>query len=291
MSTPIIAFEERPISLPLDKILPVRVIKNPSKNIARYHTIVSSIREVGLVEPLIIHPQKGNEGLYLLLDGHLRLHALRELGFSEADCLISTDDESYTYNARVNRLPPIQEHRMIVKAVKSGVPIKRIAEALHLKVGDIKDRLKMLRGLCPEAVDLLKNQHISPPTLRALRKVKPIRQIEIAELMVSANNFTRNYAEALLLGTPKDMLNEPEAPKTSVKISSEDIARMEMEMENLERDYRAIEESYAENMLNLTVLRGYVRKLLANTKIVRFLSSRHGELLPELERIAATEEV
>jgi hypothetical protein len=32
------------------------------------------------------------------------------LGETEADCLISTQDESYTYNARVNRLNPIQEH-------------------------------------------------------------------------------------------------------------------------------------------------------------------------------------
>lgn len=71
MSTPNIAFEKNAISLPLEKILPVRVVKDPSKNIARYHTILSSIREVGLVEPLIVHPQKGNEGLYLLLDGHL----------------------------------------------------------------------------------------------------------------------------------------------------------------------------------------------------------------------------
>jgi hypothetical protein len=35
-----------------------------------------------------------------------------------------------------------------------------------------------------------------------------MRQIEIAELMVSANNYSKGYAEALLLGTPKDMLVE-----------------------------------------------------------------------------------
>ena len=66
---------------------------------------------------------------------------------------------------------------------------------------------------------------------------------------------------------------------------------MEMEMETLERDYKAAEDQYAENMLNLTVLLGYVRKLLGNAKIEKFLSTRHAEMLVEFERIAASEGV
>ena len=31
--------------------------------------------------------------------------------------------------------------------------------------------------------------------------------------MVSANNFTKGYAEALVLGTPKDQLAKPNEPK------------------------------------------------------------------------------
>jgi hypothetical protein len=48
----------------------------------------------------------------------LRLCALKELGHTAADCIIANDDECYTYNARVNRVTPIQEHRMIHKAVE-----------------------------------------------------------------------------------------------------------------------------------------------------------------------------
>jgi hypothetical protein len=36
---------------------------------------------------------------------------------------------------------------------------------------------------------------------------------------------------------------------------------------------------------------GYVRKLLANPKIERFLGKRHAEMLVEFERIAASEGV
>ena len=43
---------------------------------------------------------------------------------------------------------------------------------------------------------------------RAVHKAQaPVRQTEIAELMVSASNFTDGYAEALFIGTPKSQLN------------------------------------------------------------------------------------
>jgi len=291
MSTPIIGFEKQRIILPLDRILPVRIIKDPDKNMSRYQAIVSSIREIGIVEPLMVYPQKGNQGYYLLMDGHYRLHALRALGITEVECLISLEDESFTYNARISRLPPIQEHSMIAKAVNNGVPVERIASVLHKPVRDIKGWLNLLKGISPEAVELLKDKQICPGTLHVLRKVIGIRQIEISELMISANNYTKGYAEALLLGTPKDMLVDPEVVKVRTRMSREELARVEFEMSNLERDYKASEESYGDNMLNLTVLRGYVRKLLVNPRITRFLGTRHGEMLAEFERIAATEGV
>jgi len=290
MSNPIIGFEKRRIILPLDKILPIRIIKDPD-NMHRYRIIVSSIREIGVVEPLMVYPQKGNEGFYLLMDGHYRLHALRKLGIPEVECLISLEDESFTYNARISRLPPIQEHSMIVKAVNHGVSVDRIASALHKSVSDIREWLNMLKGISPEAVELLKDKQICPGTLKVMRKVLAMRQVEIAELMISANNYTKGYAEALLLGTPKDMLVEPEAVKVNKRISREELARMEFEMANLERDAKASEVSYGDKMLNLTVLRAYVRKLLENSRIKRFLGTRHGEMLAEFERLAATEEM
>jgi hypothetical protein len=291
MNIPKISFGKERLRLPLDKILPVRVIKDPEKSVSRYQSIVSSIREIGVIEPLMVYPQKGNEGCYLLMDGHLRLHALRELGIPEVDCLVTFDDESFTYNARINRLSPIQEHKMIVKAVKDGVPPERIASALNKNMKDIKERINLLNGISPETVELLKDKQVGQSTIQILRRVKPMRQIELAELMVSANNYSKGYAEALLLGTPKDMLVDPAAPRVRTRISRDEMARMEMEMETLERDYKVAEDKYAENMLNLAVLLGYVRRLLGNAKIERFLSTRHADMLVEFERIAATDGV
>ena len=132
MSEPKIGFKMEKIRLPLDSILLARQFNDPEKHIHRYRAILCSIKEVGLVEPLIVYPHKeGKLGVYLLMDGHLRYFALRELKETEADCLVSTDDESFTYNARISRLSPIQEHRMITKAVKNGVSPERIQNGLR----------------------------------------------------------------------------------------------------------------------------------------------------------------
>src|ERR1035438_7962880 len=227
MSDAKIGFEMRKIRLSLAVILPVRQIKDPQKNIRRYQTIRASIKEVGLVEPLMVYPQKDGAGTYLLLDGHLRYFALKELGETEADCIIANDDESFTYNARISRLAPIQEHKMIVKAVQNGVRPERIAAALDVPVSVVRASMTLLDGIHAEAADLLKDKGISPKAIRFLKKVTGVRQIEIAELMVSANNFTAGDAEALTLGTPKDQLANPDEPKRKEGMTREEIAKME----------------------------------------------------------------
>jgi hypothetical protein len=286
-----LAFEMRRIRLPLADILPARLIKDPQSNIKRFRTIRASIKEVGMIEPLVVYPQKGMAGKYLLLDGHLRLFALKDLGETEAECLIASDDECFTYNAKVNRLNPIAEHKMIMKAVQNGVKPERIAAALNLDVSYVKSSMKLLDGMNEEAVDLLKDKAISPKVIWLLRKVTGLRQIEIAELMVSANNFTKGYAEALVLGTPKDELVKPDEPKKKHGMTREDIAKMELEMETLEHDLKAVEASYGENMLNLTVARGYIKRLLENAKVVKFLAGNYREILSEFESSVAAETV
>jgi hypothetical protein len=289
MSDPKIAFEMKKMRLAMDAILPVRQIKNPTKTIVRYASILSSIKEVGLIEPLIVFPAKGKSGDYLLLDGHLRYCALRELNERDVDCLIATEDESYTYNARINRLAPIQEHQMISRAVKHGVTAERIATALNLELRYVRASINLLSGIHPEAVGLLKEKTISASALAIFRRVTAVRQIEMAELMVSANNFGRAYAEALLIGTPRDQLVHSDKPKVKTLLSAEEVARMEHEMEKLERDFKGVEELYGENMLNLTLARGYVKKLLENPKVIKFLTTKHEDMLVEFEAIVGAE--
>jgi ParB-like chromosome segregation protein Spo0J len=290
MSEMKLGFEMHRIRLALTDILPVRQFKD-LHNIKRYRTIRASIKEVGLIEPLMVYPHKAGPGKYILLDGHLRYSVLKELGHAETECLVAREDESFTYNARINRLNPIAEHKMIMKAVNNGVKPERIAAALNLTVQDVKASMTLLDGIHAEAADSLKDKTVSPKAIRLLRKVSAVRQIEIVEFMVSANNFTAGYAEALVLGTPKDQLVNPEETKKKKGLSREEIAKMEEEMETLERDLKAVDQAYGENMLNLTLARGFIKRLLDNAKVVRFLNGNFPGILAEFESIAAADAV
>ncbi|MDB6076690.1 MAG: plasmid stablization protein ParB [Akkermansiaceae bacterium] len=290
MSKPQISFQLERIKVPLDRILPVRIVTDPQKKIRRYKEIVSTIRVAGLIEPLMVSPEKGKTGNYVLADGHLRLIACRELGMTEVDCIVALDDESYTYNAKVNRLAPIQERRMILKAVESGIPIERIAEAFGEDVRKVKARIAVTDGLCSEVVEMMKDKQISPHALKLLRQAMPARQIEMTELMAAANNFTKAYVEALLVSTPKSKLS-PSRLKSDPKVKPEDLARIEMEMESIGREYKTCEEMFSKRVLVLTVFRRYVVGLMENERINRFIKSRHSGIHAELEAIVASETV
>jgi hypothetical protein len=283
------AFELAGVMLPLSAIHPIRQVKPSDHAFGKYRAVLASIREVGVIEPLIVHPQKGSREVYLLLDGHMRLKALKELGHGEAFCLVASDDDAFTYNDKVNRLSLIQEHRMIMRAIERGVTPEQISKVLNVDVSRVRSGLNLLDGIDPEAVDLLKDKPITAVALRLFRRARPVRQVDMAQLMVSASNYTRAYAEALLVGTPADQLVGGQKAKLQHGISPEEIARMEREMESLERDYRLHQDQFGENSLHLNAVQRYVKRLLENAKIKRFLGNRYPELLEEFEELASLE--
>ena len=64
---------------------------------------------------------------------------------------------------------------------------------------------------------------------------------------------------------------------------------MEQELESLECDLKVATENYAENMYDLTCARGYIKKLLENTKVARFFNTHYPDIFSEFETIVATE--
>lgn len=279
------ACEPDVVILELAKILPMRLLDDRLRKSAKYQCIEASIRELGLIEPLVVFPQPDNDGTFMLLDGHVRLMILKDLGRSSAKCLISTDDEGFTYNHKVNRLSAIQEHFMILRAIKNGVTESRIARCLNVDVASIRQKRDLLEGICPEAVHLLKDRRATGPALRELRKVKPMRQIEIAELMRAACNHSVGYVKCLVAATPLEQMADADRPKDFRGLTPDDVARMEHEMASLGRDFKLIEESHGKNVLNLVLVSGYLRKLLDNNRVVKFLSQNYTEILAEFQKL------
>jgi hypothetical protein len=277
-----VAFGMQPVALPIDRILLSR--KTPACLVTsrKYRQILASIQEVGLIEPLSVARLENRITQYLLLDGHVRLVALREMGHEAALCLVSTDDEAYTYNNRVNRLSTIQEHLMICRAIERGVSEERLAKVLNLDISMISKKRRLLDGVCAEATELLKDSHFCVDVARCIKKMKPTRQVECVELMISANNLTSPYAEALLLATTPSLLVKPEKPKKLAGVPPEQVARMERELDSVQGQYRLIEQSYGQDVLNLVIARGYLSKLLENSPVTRYLKQHQPEMFEQL---------
>ncbi|RYG56830.1 MAG: chromosome partitioning protein ParB, partial [Alphaproteobacteria bacterium] len=156
----------------------------------------------------------------------------------------------YTYNNRINRISIIQEHVMLRRAIERGVSTERLATALAINIAQVEKRLNLLDGICAETADLLKDRQCSADVFAVLRRMKPTRQIECAELMVSANNVTMAYARALMsASTPDRLVNAKRAPKPK-GLSDEQLGLMQKEMSGLQDQYRMAEQTYGEDTLN-----------------------------------------
>jgi len=286
MTTVALAFVPEPLVVPLDRVLPSRKVPEGLAVSRKYKQIRASITEIGLIEPLSVTAMNMATGQHLLLDGHVRLVALRDLGHDSAPCLIATDDEAYTYNNRINRLSTIQEHLMIRRAVERGVSSERLANALSVDVSQIAKKLSLLEGICPEAAELLKDRQFSAELARVIRKMKPTRQVECVELMISANTLTVAYAEALLVATPEEALVGGRKPRKLAGVTADQMARMEREMASLQGQYRLVEQSYGQDVLNLVLARSYLTKLVENARVTRFLQQQHREMLEQFQAIA-----
>jgi len=288
MSNVPLGFELEPIMVSVDNMLLSR--KTPVGVVAsrKFMQIRSSIEAIGLIEPLSVGPADKKTGQHILLDGHIRLIALRELNYSEVPCLVATDDESYTYNSRINRLSTIQEHYMIRRAIQRGVTPERLAKALSVDITTINRKVTLLEGICPEAAELLKDRLFSADISRVIRKMKPTRQVECIELMVSANTITVAYAEAMLAATSAEMLVEGKRPAKMAGLSQEQMAKMEREMTNLHGKYKMIEQTYGQDVLNLVLAKSYLTKLLDNQSVARYLRQRQPEIMAEFESIVQT---
>jgi hypothetical protein len=274
------SFDSRCIDLSLKLIMPVRTILPSLRGTAKYRQINASLCQIGLVEPLVVFPNA--DGTYLLLDGHVRYDILKMMQAPTVRCTLATDDEAHTYNKRVNRLSTIEEHRMILKAIQHGVTEERIASVLNVNIAAIRKKRDLLDGICPETVDLLKDKHVTADAFKILRRMKPTRQVEVAELMTAARNYSVSFMKALLAGTPASLLTEPDRPRPKVGLSAEQKSMIEHETDVLLRDLKSVEDTYGTEILDFTLAYRYIERIVRNERVQRYLSKHHAELLYEL---------
>jgi hypothetical protein len=103
--------------------------------------------------------------------------------------------------------------------------------------------------------------------------------------MVASNNYTAAYAKCLVAASSSVQLLEPDKNVSISGIEERDVARLQSEMQKMEREFALVQEEYGQDMLNLVVVVGYLRSLLGNAAVVRFLSQAEPAMLGEFQKI------
>lgn len=282
--SPRLAFDLQPRTLAITALVPGRPLAPRRLAGRKYARILASIREVGIIEMPLVYPRP--DGRYEIVDGHLRIEALNTLGVTQVRCLISDSPERFGPRGHYTKLSVIMEHTMIRQAIAQGVSPERLARALEVDVKSIQEKGNLLRDICPEAIRLLEKTAIGAKALRLLKRVVPQRQVDIAERMVAANNFSQAFCNGLVLATHHDLLVAPPPRKTAPSPTEyAELVKMQDELETLQRDLQVYDDTYGQNFLNLVVARGYLAKLLANERVRRLLTDRYPEIATAMQHI------
>lgn len=286
-----LGFEPETRLIPLKAMLPTKTMPKFIKKSAKYKRLASSIAEVGVIEPIVVYWKPDDKDRHLLLDGHKKRMILQAQGRTEEVCLLSRDDEAFTYNKRVNHVSAVQEHQMIMRAIERGVQETKIAKALNVNLEYIKRRKGLLRDICPEVVHALKQQEINPVTFDVLRKMKARRQIEACQLMTAADNYSSAYAKALLAASRDIDLKDPLGRRPAGPMTCADLALMERELKTVQGDFRTIESSYGEDVLQLIIASSYLSRLISNRRISCYLNENHPEILAKFQSVVSASSV
>ena len=279
-----IGFEDEVRMINMTSLVPNKLLPKSVSKTAKYHQIDQSIKEIGLVEPIVVYPIADETDKYVIVDGHIRYWALKNHGESSVMCLVSKDDESYTYNKRISRLSSVQEHFMILKAIDKGVSEDRIAKVLNVNIRTIRLKRSLLNGISPEVVDYIKNITIPAATIRSLKRVKPARQLEIIELLTNMGTYRSQLAKAIVKRTPVEQLvNQPKKV-----IKPELHFEVEQDIGSLIKETNRVKEKSGENLVQLVAIGGYLNRLLVNKRIRDYISRNFPADLQKLDEVISS---
>ena len=72
-----LAFDRDFLTIPIAAIVPLKTLPDGSRESRTYSQVLSSIKAIGLIEAPVVMADARNAGRWFLLDGHLRLEALK----------------------------------------------------------------------------------------------------------------------------------------------------------------------------------------------------------------------
>ncbi|MDB4614290.1 hypothetical protein OAH18_01240 [bacterium] len=140
-------------------------------------------------------------------------------------------------------------------------------------------------------ISLYESEKLSTSCVKELAFVSVKRQEEILKVMDGCGDYGVMMARALVLKTPAAQRSKARAgtntPWSRNANGQSDLLKKLKDAEQQQDFYSTIYRQYSINLLKLVV---YVRRLLTNTEVRKFLDEKYRDTVAELESIIETAE-
>ena len=264
--------------VPIVKLVPLHERK---VNARSYNRLMSSIKSIGLIEPLCVYKENGS---YVILDGFLRYKVCLNLGIETLPCMILPNKDAYTPNRMVNHITPIQESKMITQSLDT-LSEERIVQTLGLTtLRNHIDRETFIH-LHQQVIDAYEDRTIRKVTATEMAYVKPERQVAILEEMRRVSDFSASFARTLILRTPPNLRNKKLKRRSPWEQGAKQKKELAVKLEEAEQRYDFYSMLYRQYVTDLLKLCIYVRKLISNEKVSSYLKEHHAEIFATFQRI------
>src|SRR2546422_5071151 len=154
--------------IPVEKIRPNP--DQPRKALGDLRELTESIREKGVLEPLLVR-YVPREECYYIISGERRYHASRAAGLREVPCIEKIADDAETLelalieNIQRKDLTPFEEadglHRLATVRIRSEEHTSELQSRLHLVCRLLLEKKKKRRSARPRLLDTIPTHGVS----------------------------------------------------------------------------------------------------------------------------------
>ncbi|MGH6657827.1 MAG: ParB/RepB/Spo0J family partition protein [Actinocrinis sp.] len=216
--------------LPIDSITPN--LKQPRSEFedTAMQELVHSIREVGLLQPIVVHPEGGRgTGRYELIMGERRWRAAQEAGLQRIPAIVrETEDERMLLDALLenlhrSQLNPLEEAAAYDQLLKDfSCTHEELADRIGRSRPQVSNTLRLLK-LPPRVQSRVATGLLSAGHARALLGLDTAEeQQHLAERIIAEGLSVRTVEEIVAVGDPEnDRMRAPRKVRAGSRVSPE----------------------------------------------------------------------
>ena len=193
---------------------------------ARLQELADSIRQQGVLQPILARPHPGAPGHYQIIAGERRWRAAQLAGFSEVPVLVKqVPDQAVVAMALIENiqreeLTPLEEAQALKRLIDEfGLTHQQVAEAVGRSRASVSNLLRLME-LPPQIKTLLEQRKLDMGHARALLTLPAAQAISLARAAAEQEWTVRELEAAVRRGqeVPIAANSKPTAPKSDPNI-------------------------------------------------------------------------